>query len=164
MEPDVDQGALRGMTGNSHRVVSLALDGQPDPTLAFGPGTEPVGVFWASSDGRTTATSAEWFATHVAVSRPDGSVVQVPIVDDPRSIALTPDGEALVVAGWSDGTRLVGIERQSSERLLRGSQSSIAVSRQGDLAWTNEEQVGPGQVCIAPSLADHRATTSRATP
>ena len=157
-------GALRGMTSNSHRVASLSLDAGADPSLAYGPATDPVGTFWASSDGDTTATSAEWFATHVAVTRPDGSVTQVPVDGDPRSIALTPDGESLVAATWSDGTWLVDIESGSSERLLRGSQPWIAVSGDGDVAWTNEEQVGPGQVCVAPLLADRLAPTSQATP
>jgi hypothetical protein len=156
-------GALRGMTGNSHRVASLSLDGLSEPTLVFGPGSEPVGSFWASPDGRTTATSPEWFGTHVAVTHADGSVVQVPVPGDARSMAVTPDGTSLVAASWSDGTRVIDIGTGASRLLLRGSQSWIAVSRQGDLAWTDEEQVGPGRVCIAPLLGDHRATTGGAT-
>ena len=150
-------GALRGMTANDHLVASLPLDGRSDPALSFELTTEPVGTFWASPDGRTTATSVEWFAESVTVTRPDGSVEHVQVVDDPRSIALTPDGKALVVAGWSGGTRLVEVEGQSSRRLLPRTQSWIAVSPQGDLAWSDEEQVGTGRLCVAPLLVEYRA-------
>jgi hypothetical protein len=155
-------GALRGVTSNSHRVASLPLDGSTEPSLDFAPRSDAGGAYWASPDGRTIATSPEWEGTHVTITRPDGSTSMVRVPGDPRSIALTPDGTSLVVAGWSGGTRLFDISTGDSRLLLRRSQAWIAVSPQGDLAWADEEQVGPGQVCVAPKLADHVASTGSA--
>lgn len=154
------EGALRGVTSNSHLVASLPLDGSAEPLLDFAPPSDAGGAFWASPDGQTTATSPEWSGTHVTITRPDGSTSAVRVPGDPRSIALTPDGNSLIAAGWSDGTRIFDISTGDSQRLLPRSQAWIAVSPQGDLAWADEEQVGPGRVCVAPKLVDHTATRS----
>jgi len=69
---------LRGMTGETHVGARIRLDAGADPPVERVGGTAPIGVFWASSDDRTTITAAEWFAHQVTLTTADGSTADVP--------------------------------------------------------------------------------------
>ena len=141
---------LRGVTGETHVGARIRLDAGADPPVQRVGGTAPIGVFWASSDDRTTITAAEWFAHQVTLTTADGSTADVQVVNDPRSVALSASGTAVIAASWDGGTRRYDIATGGSTSLLRRSQSWVAVSSQGDLAWADDERSGPGLACVAP--------------
>jgi hypothetical protein len=140
--------AIRGTTANSHAIASIPLAGDHS-SMDVEPGTLDIGAFWASADGRVTASAPAWFSTAIEIVTKGGGARTVGVSGDPRSIALSPDGRTLVVADWSGGTRLIDVSSGRSRLVLHGSQAFVALSGQGDLAWVNEEQFGHGRLCTS---------------
>lgn len=141
--------SLRGMTSDtSHRMASIPLTGVDAGILRLDALRETIGSFWATADGRTILYSQGWPADHVTVAEGGQAGRQVPVSGDPRSIALSTDGQELFVASWDGGTRRVDIDTGRSEPVLSGSQSWISVSPSGDLAWGSAEETGPGMSCV----------------
>ena len=147
-------GALVGMTSNSHIPAHLDLDGIGPPTLmAFGR-HGAVGSLWVSADRSTMVTSEEWGGQVLSVESKDRALPRrIPYRGDPRSITITPDERELVIADWSGGTRAVDIRTGRSRVLLTRTQRFAAVSSRGDLAWADDETIGPGRLCIAHRFA-----------
>ena len=141
-------------SGAAHRVVSAELN--LDTIAPFGPtqpvglvrqGKRSVGVVWASPERDWLLTAGEWFATTLRIEH-DGEVDDLPVSGDPRSVAMTPDRRAVVVASWFGGTRLLDVASGKSEVVLARDQAWIALSRTGELAWANDVAYGPGITCV----------------
>ncbi|HEY3523270.1 MAG TPA: hypothetical protein VGK63_06175 [Candidatus Limnocylindrales bacterium] len=62
---------------------------------------------------------------------------------------MTPDRRSVVIADWSGGTVAIELSTGARRILLAGSQRWIAVSPRGEIAWSNEADDAPGNVCIA---------------
>lgn len=137
---------LRGTTPNSHRIARIPLTGGTD--MEVEPSRDEVGAFWSSADGTATIAGPGYFDTALQVATTAGTR-SVPVSDDVRSVALSADGRTIVAAGWFDGTRLIDVESGQSRLILRGSQTFVALSEKGDLAWANEEQFGRGRLCTS---------------
>ena len=140
--------ALRGMTSNSHHMASIPLHGVHAGRLQLGSADDTIGSFSATPDGRTIAYGPEWFGTHVTVTTNGAATHNVPVSDDPRSMALSADGRDLIVAGWSGETRRIDIASGRADLILSGRQAWIALSPTGELAWGTDEQIGAGVACV----------------
>jgi hypothetical protein len=140
--------ALRGKTSNSHHMASIDLDGAEAGRLRIDQASETVGVFWASADGATVAYSPEWSGDETTVVVDGPADRHIEVTGDPRSIALTADARTLVVASWFGGTRRYDVATGASGLVLSGSQSWIALSPDGAMAWGTEEQLGAGVACL----------------
>ena len=127
-------GALVGMTSNSHIPAHLDLDGTGPPTLMTLGGAWrrrlAVGIGGSLDDGDIRGMGRSG-----AVGRVEGPGVarRIPYRGDPRSITITPDDRELVIADWSGGTRAVDVRTGRSRVLLTRTQRFAAVSSRGDL-------------------------------
>jgi hypothetical protein len=139
-------GGLRGTTPNSHQIARIPLTGGIRIEVTHS--SDEVGAFWSSADGTVTVTGPGYFGTTLEVATASGTR-SVPISGDARSVALSADGQTIVEAGWFDGTRLIDVQSGNSRLILRGSQTFVALSEKGDLAWANEEQFGHGHLCTS---------------
>lgn len=138
--------ALRGTTPNSHRLASISLTGAHRMRTTLG--REEIGAFWASADGATTVTGPSYFGSALEIRTRDGGSHSVPS-GEARSVGLSGDGRTLVVASWFNGTRLIDVGTGQSRLVLNGSQTFVAVSQNGDVAWANEEQFGHARLCTS---------------
>jgi hypothetical protein len=141
---------LRGMTSNTHQAARVRLDVGAEPEVER-LGDATIGSFAASPDGRIVVTSRQWGTDYITVTDAAGSTHDISVAGDPRSVALSADWTAVFVASWFGGTRRYEIATGASQPILPRSQTWIAISGQGDLAWADDEQLGPGHVCVAPA-------------
>jgi hypothetical protein len=138
------------MTANSHLPAQISLNSSGTPTLTTSPADGAIGSVWMSSDRSTIVTSEEWGGDALMVQSSDPTMPRrISYRGDPRSMAITPDRRELVIADWSGGTRAVDIATGQARVLLPRSQRFAAVSDRGDLAWADDETIGPGRLCVA---------------
>jgi hypothetical protein len=137
---------LWGTTPKSHRVARIPLTGGTDMDVEGS--KDEVGALWMSPDGSSRIAGPGTFGMRLEVATNIGTS-SIAVSGDPRSVALSSDGRTIVEAGWFDGTRLIDVASGNTRQILRGSQLFVALSRNGDLVWANEEQVGQSGVCTS---------------
>jgi hypothetical protein len=140
------RGGLIGITSDTRSIATVSL-ATSRSTLAVQPGFGEIEALWASSDGSLVATE-NWAGSTVEFAGPSGSV-SVLVKGGAQSLAVSADGKTLVLAADSGGIRFIDLPSGRSRRVLPGNQAFIALSEHGDIAWANDEPLGPAQLCTS---------------